>query len=488
MNHIRFFHWYSSVILFIALITVNTGLSEPVVSPVEIPGAQGNPTLTITSIDSITTSSARISVHLVSNRQAFTLKTQILEDLMWSYIGIASTEQYFAASDLLDTTISWITTGLFPDSPYLLEAVLSVDTGFVGLVSIPFQSAPGSRGSTLIIPLTITDNFSHLYSLHLGVQTFATKDIDEPLGEAEYPPPFSYGTMMDPRFTGTTLGCGTRIDLRPFVTPAQVDTYRIALNAPDECLPITISWPALDSLYSGAIILHTTAGETDMKSTSSVVISDPDISRFIIYAHGPRPENNRTQVISMNTSINQVYNYGVMLALIYPIHDTTRFWFEWGKSMPLERRTPTRQLITKAPFATFEDTLIGFSSTGDYFLQTVTENENNIIYGPILSFQWNGSTSVINPTPLPQRTELRGADPNPFNPQTTIHFTLSSREFVNLCVYDVLGREIAQLVNEVKNAGEYAVPWNAGTNASGIYFYRMQTGSITQTKKIVLMK
>lgn len=85
--------------------------------------------------------------------------------------------------------------------------------------------------------------------------------------------------------------------------------------------------------------------------------------------------------------------------------------------------------------------------------------------------------------------------PNPFNPVTTIHFTISSQErvgvrsqYVVLKVYDVLGREVATLVNEELKPGAYEATFAARDHASGVYFCRLQAGGFVQTKKLVLQK
>jgi hypothetical protein len=78
--------------------------------------------------------------------------------------------------------------------------------------------------------------------------------------------------------------------------------------------------------------------------------------------------------------------------------------------------------------------------------------------------------------------------PNPFNPATTIRYDVAVRGLVTLKVYDILGREVSTLVNQVRDAGAYEVSFNAARFASGIYFYRLQAGSFVQTKKMVLVK
>ena len=88
----------------------------------------------------------------------------------------------------------------------------------------------------------------------------------------------------------------------------------------------------------------------------------------------------------------------------------------------------------------------------------------------------------------PHEYSLAQAFPNPFNSQTTIRYSVASRSQVTMKVFDVDGRVIATLVNEDKSAGDYSVQWDANTIASGVYFYRIQAGNFTETKKIIVMK
>jgi hypothetical protein len=89
---------------------------------------------------------------------------------------------------------------------------------------------------------------------------------------------------------------------------------------------------------------------------------------------------------------------------------------------------------------------------------------------------------------IPSAFALNQNYPNPFNPTTTIEFRVSSSEFVSLKVLDVLGREVATLVNEPRQPGTYSVRWNAAGAPSGVYFYRLQAGTFVETKKMILAK
>ncbi len=89
---------------------------------------------------------------------------------------------------------------------------------------------------------------------------------------------------------------------------------------------------------------------------------------------------------------------------------------------------------------------------------------------------------------VPLHFALRQNYPNPFNPSTVIGFHLPASGFVTLKIYNVLGEEVATLVNEERIAGSYEVTWDATGFASGVYFYRLSGGNFTETKKLVLMQ
>ena len=97
-------------------------------------------------------------------------------------------------------------------------------------------------------------------------------------------------------------------------------------------------------------------------------------------------------------------------------------------------------------------------------------------------------TDVKDEQQTPTDFALNQNYPNPFNPTTTISFSIPSEEFVSLKIYNSLGEEVTELINEIKKAGNYEINFNASGLSSGIYFYKIQAGSFTQTKKMTLLK
>ncbi|MFN3874130.1 MAG: T9SS type A sorting domain-containing protein, partial [Ignavibacterium sp.] len=89
---------------------------------------------------------------------------------------------------------------------------------------------------------------------------------------------------------------------------------------------------------------------------------------------------------------------------------------------------------------------------------------------------------------LPNEYALEQNFPNPFNPTTTINFQLPENNYVSIKIYDIIGNLVTTLVDENMEAGYHSVVWNANGLSSGVYLYRLASGSFISTKKLILMK
>ena len=112
------------------------------------------------------------------------------------------------------------------------------------------------------------------------------------------------------------------------------------------------------------------------------------------------------------------------------------------------------------------------------------------------SKKWGTTSAVINVTGIDE--ELVGLNPktfalftnypNPFNPSTKIRYAISQTSFTTLTVYSMLGDEVSTLINEIKTPGIYEVNFDGTDLASGTYFYKLESGNFTQTKKMIILK
>jgi hypothetical protein len=165
-----------------------------------------------------------------------------------------------------------------------------------------------------------------------------------------------------------------------------------------------------------------------------------------------------------------------------------KFWVFHGNHVEIKGFNYTNQ--------DWENT--GYPGWGDARIQNspyITSWYRQEMHNPKYIHLHSSITSVSSALPsTPDQFVLHQNFPNPFNPTTTIAFTLSSQErdavrsHVSLKVFDLLGREVATLLTEVKQPGIFTVQFDAGDLVSGVYLYRLQAGGFTATKKLVLLK
>jgi hypothetical protein len=154
----------------------------------------------------------------------------------------------------------------------------------------------------------------------------------------------------------------------------------------------------------------------------------------------------------------------------------------------------TSSFKPKSPLSIFG----GLEATGDWVI-TITDQvpaNDGVFEAWSISILSNPSTDIKDEIDIPNDFYLFQNYPNPFNPSTKIRYSIPSviateakqSQLVTLKVYDVLGNEVATLVNEEKPAGTYEIEFSADGLASGMYLYRLQAGSFIQTKKMILIK
>ena len=132
-------------------------------------------------------------------------------------------------------------------------------------------------------------------------------------------------------------------------------------------------------------------------------------------------------------------------------------------------------------------TSISLKNSGNISIK-INDNASGNVVPDAFRIIRSGNITSVEPTEIPNDFIIYQNYPNPFNPATTIKFRINSRQNVSIKVYDILGNEIATLVNEVKEIGSYEVNFNGENLASGVYFYRVITEKETSTMKMILLK
>ena len=183
--------------------------------------------------------------------------------------------------------------------------------------------------------------------------------------------------------------------------------------------------------------------------------------------------------------------------------------YYWGEKFPsgyvIEAKIPLAELAERMNDSLFVP-VDGFRLPIDYSLNDADatgEREGILTYSPYNEdkswqtpsrwlYTWVGTkwepTAVEDNYSTVSNYNLAQNYPNPFNPSTTIRYTLEKSGMVSLKVYDVLGRLVSTLVNQVQNPGTHAISFNASNLSSGIYFYKLESGSFQSTKKMILVK
>ncbi len=126
----------------------------------------------------------------------------------------------------------------------------------------------------------------------------------------------------------------------------------------------------------------------------------------------------------------------------------------------------------------FNDDLFEVNNSTLYYRLKQIDFDGSFEYSQVVDVEIN----MLNDFSLSQNY------PNPFNPTTTINFSIPQNDFVTLKVFDVLGNEVRTLINEVMESGYHRIQFDAGKLTSGIYYYKLQTGTESETKKMVILK
>jgi len=220
------------------------------------------------------------------------------------------------------------------------------------------------------------------------------------------------------------------------------------------------------------------------------------MSTFQVVAHGINPIMIAVSAPDSGYSIDNLAPK-VPTSFAVVLHGTSAA-LTWEKNEENDLQYYAVYRSTTSNFTPSADNKIGVTATNAY--EDVSVVSGQTYYYKISAFDYSGNesgiskevalqiTDVNDKASLPKEFQLYQNYPNPFNPSTTISFDLPAASFVNLTLYDVLGKQVATLVDEFKNGGRYDIRFDAKQLSSGMYFYKISAGNFSQIKKFILMK
>ena len=114
--------------------------------------------------------------------------------------------------------------------------------------------------------------------------------------------------------------------------------------------------------------------------------------------------------------------------------------------------------------------------------------DKSIAFVPDMKLGDGFAPVIFNNVESPTNYTISAAYPNPFNPKTNITYSLEQAGLVSLSIYNALGQRVTQLVNKSQSPGRYNVQWDASVAPTGIYYYRLEVGDVSLTRKMTLIK
>ena len=304
-------------------------------------------------------------------------------------------------------TVTYDITGLSPGTPYHYHIDATNGSGTTQGDDQTFTTLSPTSGQ-VIVSLTMKDSSNAFSTEQFGVHPHATYCIDRNLGEAEVPPPPPVGAF-ECRFVdvregaGACMGQGLYMDVRQFVSSTQIDTYQLRFQSGSAGLPLTFSWPNLDSLYSGPVQLVDPFGGTlvniDMKAQTSYDFTNTRLNNLYVIAQGPVAQPLVPIIASTVYGFNgRMADLG---AGIYSNGYLTNTWLEYGTTASYGQTTAAQFVGDSDHVVQFFQEVSGLQPETRYHFRAVASNANGMVYGSDNVFQTPSFISVPYATTNP---------------------------------------------------------------------------------------
>jgi len=236
---------------------------------------------------------------------------------------------------------------------------------------------------------------------------------------------------------------------------------------------------------------------TGLDSTTGIIVSRRFYSGGDWDCYGYKTTNDGTSWTGTYIEGSSDTTIYVDVSAIYKVPNTFRIGYANAKTQGTTSNIfivrqnrgymfPAVQVNPVAASSSFTPIRAGYRLASDSCFATFSVGSGTGVY--VSAGCNSGVVSVGGDLTTPEKYTLRQNYPNPFNPVTRISFDIARAGFAMLKVYDILGKEVALLLNENKQAGTYSLDFNASNLSSGIYFYKLDINGFTDVKKLILLK
>ncbi len=410
-------------------------------------------------------------------------------------------------------TQDWWSHQIIFDDSTLTDTTLQIDTlkfnkGYRWCVSARNDSGSSSfspiwwftthlnDAPKIVVPITVRNQENDSIMIHFGVAVGATYCIDEEFGEYELPPcppwVLDFYFVDHRRGDARCLGMGVCLHLQGWEKYAKRDTFLARFGS--LTYPIKFNWPSnLAEYFSEMVLMVPPLPNLNMLTDSSFTINDPDIFPYLRIIGTPIPFGIPATPILFSPPDNEPIFSGYHYLEWKQSIKAYRYWLQVSKDSNFTTtiiddstiKTTSFLMTNIEPFITYYWRVLAFNSEGS---SSFSDRWSFIL-----------SPCSVNDGPIIKRFSLSQNYPNPFNSQSVVSYEIPELSYVELKIYDVLGRERSRLVDGYQQAGRYDLKIHSENlssgYASGVYFYRLETASLknpsnkfTQTRKMLILK
>jgi len=439
----------------------------------------------------------------VRSSQTFTVVGDSLsttDPVGWSLFSLPLSPNNSSTNSIFgDSSYVW---GYTQDSGYAQPNSLTIGNGYwLCLLSPASWYVKGSGIESDSVIQTITTGYSIIGSNYVKPVTKESMSFIHAGTEYSFADASNAGLIVNAMYQYNSTGYADADTLPPF-SGSWIASLQSGMQLVQKPTPSVIATPAnnriVPQLAQSKTLASTSFWNLSIQAANgvctdkifSVGVQPLSTNGFDAKYDAPRPPRNPgTNYLELYT-MHTGGNYPVIIGTKYAKDFRDSTGTTWSFTIESSKNGTVTLSWDKSQLTGLTRKIVLVDNVNGRSIDMSTANTYAFTYSSPHSFTINGTTTKVgmDGASLPTVYALMQNYPNPFNPSTKISYQIPTKNLVTLKVYDILGREVATLVNAQQNAGQYVATFDGSRLASGVYFYRIQAGTYINTKKLLLLK